>query len=247
MDLNLSLITPVVATVAIFAVIALTVMLVRQGRALRRLDERVVDREGLAARASLERLAQLRARPSVGNGRFAPALPAPAANRSRGGRLAGTGLALVAVAGGAAWWISSRGGEETVAPVATPRVTPTGALECPETLPSLARTGFTVAVLNGSGIGGAAGSILAPRLRGIGYIVPSELIKNADRSDIQQSVVMFAPGQKNLACLLMSDLPVKAKLARLDGVRGEGLSGADAAVVVGKDLAIASSQTSASP
>ncbi len=241
--MNLDLITPIVASVAIFAVVVLAIMLIRQGRALRRLDGRIVEREGAAAQASLDRIAVLRARPTLGAGVAAVATGTEGSTGGRSRLLVG-GLGLLAAAGLGTAYVMTRGpGSAPSGGSTTPVIRPPGPLEMPATAPAIDRAAHVVAVFNGSGVPGAAGQVIAPQLRTVGYSVPDNLIKNAERQDIAETVVMFKPGQKGLAVNLAFDLHV-TKLARLDGVRAEGLPTAEAVVVVGRDLAAQSTQGS---
>ena len=243
--MNLDLITPIVASVAIFAVVVLAVMLIRQGRALRRLDGRLVEREGVAAQASLERIAVLRARTSLGagvpDGSALTSVPPGGRNRMLVG-----GLGLLAVAGlGAAYMLTrdDGAGKSSTSQSTTPRIKPTDPLALPASPPRIDRAAHTIAVLNGTAVSGAAGQVIAPRLAGAGYVVPTNFIRDSGRKDVQETVVMFAKGQQGLAVNIAFDLGIK-KIAHLDGARAEGYPGAEAVVIVGQDLAVQGAQGS---
>lgn len=65
MDKWLDLLTPSAAALAILFAIALVIQSIRHGRALRRLESRVTEREGAGARVSLDRLRELQRRPAA--------------------------------------------------------------------------------------------------------------------------------------------------------------------------------------
>ena len=107
------------------------------------------------------------------------------------------GLALIGVG---SWYLfirddgshgATRGGQSSrLAAVPTPSNN-----TVPATVPPLAnKADYTVAVLNASGIEGAARLKIAPLVQASGYQVST--IANATRNDVATSWVMYAPGQK---------------------------------------------------
>jgi hypothetical protein len=95
--------------------------------------------------------------------------------------------------------------------------------------PKLARGQTVVMVLNGNGIGGAAGRS-ATRLRRIGYRIGA--VGNAQRTDYPRSLVLYRRGYRPEAVRLARD--VHAEIAApLDGIRTRQLGRAQLAYVVG--------------
>lgn len=94
---------------------------------------------------------------------------------------------------------------------------------------TLGRSDTSILVLNGNGVGGAAGAAGA-RLRGLGYIVAG--VGNAPRSDYARTIVMYRPGREAEARRLARELGVRV-VAPLDGLTVDQLMGAQLAVVLG--------------
>jgi hypothetical protein len=95
--------------------------------------------------------------------------------------------------------------------------------------PLLARGSISVAVLNGSGLAGAAAA-RASRVRARGYVVGE--VGNAPRTGYGRSVVMYRIGRRPEALRLARDLRIRL-VSPLDGLRPRDLLGAQLAVVVG--------------
>ena len=90
----LDLLTPSAAAIAILIAIALAFQATRQGKAIKRLEERIAEREGAGARVALDRIRSLQRRTSSGDGRrLAPVAAA---------------VAALAVAGGTVWYVALR-------------------------------------------------------------------------------------------------------------------------------------------
>ncbi len=241
----LDLLTPSAAALALLLGIALVIQAIRHGRSMRRLESRLAEREGAAARVSLDRLMQLQRRPQTST--------APAAGpRSRRtvpvGQIAAV-VAVLAVAVGTGWYLFSRGDESGNAgptqstPTATriqgtittarPAVTND---QVPATPPPLdqPKSAYTILVLNGSGVTGAAAA-LVPVVQAQGWATAPA--GNATSSEEKTSFVMYLPGKAPVADNLAIDLGIKRK-QQADGVEiAQDTSDVDAIVVIGLDQA----------
>jgi len=86
-----------------------------------------------------------------------------------------------------------------------------------------------VIVLNGSGIIGAAGERVAPRIARGGWRMLASA--NAPVDDLARSLVQHAPGHRDAAVQIAQDLGITS-VTPFDGIDPQG---ADVAVVVGRD------------
>ena len=77
----LDLVTPSAAILGLFAAVGLIIVAIRQGRAIRRLEERLARQGEAATPAPLQRIAELQARQKVSSGD-----PEPRAAAADGGR-----------------------------------------------------------------------------------------------------------------------------------------------------------------
>jgi hypothetical protein len=241
----LDLLTPSAAALSLLLVIALVIQAIRQGRAVRRLESRLAEREGAAARVSLDRLEQLQRRASTST--EAAAAPTGDGGRRRVIIAAVVALALVATIG---WFVFGRDGGSSDATAKTPTTTRTTSTptktppqpidtsntvpENPATLPQ-DKGAYTVLVLNGTTVPRAAGTVFVPAVQRFGYnTAPAG---DATSKDVKKSFVMFLPGREDVADNVAHDLGIKTKLP-LDGVAvPQDTSGVDAIVVLGTDLA----------
>src|SRR5262245_57417111 len=234
--------TPSVAILALFAVVGLGVQSFRQGRHIRRLEERVANGGGTTSKASLERIQQLQTRARVSQGNLVPA-------GGRGPRnvvIGAVTLLVLALIGGGVWFLFLRDSGDASSPSASARATtptvrttalpPDSSDVVPAVVPPLVNKGqYTVAVLNGSGVSGAAGQKIGPLVVASGYVVGE--VKNAPTSNLRRSVVMFPKASgKVVAQNVAKDLGIK-RARRVDGISPELYGDADAVVIVGKDLA----------
>ena len=242
----LDLVAPSAAILGLFAAVALIVVAVRQGRAIRRLEERLA-REGEAATpAPLQRIAELQARQKVSSG-------APSLERQL--RMVGVivivALVIVLAIGGI-WYLFVRddGGSGSTAsepPASTTRSTGTAANPpdpvdttlVPRNVPPLDDPSqYTIAVFNASGITGVARTVVAPALQNEGFQVPTNLVANPPdgATDRPESVVMWSKGNKRVAWNVAKILGIK-RAPPIDGYTPEQVGNADAVVLVGRDLA----------
>jgi hypothetical protein len=240
----LDLVVPSAAILALFGVVALLYVAIRQSRVIRRLEQRLADRGEASIEAPLQRIAELQAREQVSSGR-----PAYTAQLRTAGIVALAALALVLAIGGV-WYLFVRddgggGGTASAEPPAAATTAGTTANPpepvdqtlVPDEVPAIDdKALYTVAVLNASGVSGAAGDITAPRLQAEGWNVPPELIDNAPDVGRQESVVMFTRGKRRVAWNVAEDLGIK-RAPPVDGLTSDQYGNADVIVLVGLDIA----------
>lgn len=93
---------------------------------------------------------------------------------------------------------------------------------------------YTVAVLNASGVTGAAATTVAPKVEAAGYRVGD--VADAASKNQPTSVVRWKPGQQAVAQNVARDLGI-TQAPPLDGIATSRIGTADVVVVVGNDLA----------
>jgi hypothetical protein len=238
----LDLVVPSAAILALFGVVALVYVAVRQGRIIRRLEQRLADRGEASIEAPLQRTAELQAREQVSSGR-----PAYTTQLRTFGIVALACLALVLAIGGL-WYIFVRddggGGGTAETPPATTTASNTTANPpdpvdqtiVPADVPAVPdKSTYTVAVFNASGVAGAAGDVTAPRLEGEGWNIG--LVANEPNEEIRQdSVVMFTRGKRRVAYNVAKDLGI-TRAPPVDGYTPDQYGDADVIVLVGLDIA----------
>ena len=242
----LDLVVPSAAILAVFGVVALLVVAIRQGFALRRIERRLAERGEASVEAPLQRIAELQAREAVSSG---------APNLSRQLRTAGViglvALALIAAAGGI-WYLFVRDGGGS-ASADTPTATASGTAANPpkpvdQTLvpaqvpPVADKTIYTVAVFNATGVPGAAGNVIAPKLQAEGWSVPLVANEPGGVTGRQESVVMWSKGKRKVAWNVASALGIK-RAPPVDGYTPDQYGNADVVVLVGLDLATGGNAT----
>lgn len=236
------LVAPSAAILSLFAVVALVIVAFRQSRQIRRLEERLERTGESAVEAPLQRIAELQARNQVSEGR-----PSREGQMRTLGAIALGALVLVAAIGGV-WYLFVRddGGQSSAAadtPAATTSATgqtapnppdPVDTTLVPDEVPPVDdQTLYTVAVFNASGIQGAAGEVVAPRLQNEGWTTGT--IDNAPTT-LEESVVMFTGGKRRVAWNVADDLGI-TRAPPIDGFSSEDIGDADVVVLVGLDLA----------
>ena len=238
----LDLVVPTVAILAAFAAIGLVITAIRQGRAIRRLEERLARTGDAAVDAPLQRIADLQARHATSSGR------SPDIQRQlRMGAVVGVSVLILVAAAGGIWYLFMRddGGSasaETGQPAATqqtqtaPAAPPPDQAAVPDAVPQVDKSSHTVAVFNASGIDGVAGDIVAPALENEGYQVPLVANPPDGDTDRQKSVVMYAQGQRKAAQNVAKDLGI-TRAPPLDGYTDDQVGDADVIVLVGLDIA----------
>ena len=246
----LDLVVPSAAILAVFGVVALLVVAIRQGRAIRRIEQRLAERGEAAVEAPLQRIAELQARQALSSG---------TPNLSRQIRTAGVialvGLALVAAVGGV-WYLFVRddgGSAAADTPAETAGATTSGTTANPpkpvdQTLvpdvvtPVADKSIYTVAVFNATGVPGAAGEITAPRLEAEGWSVPLVANEPDGVTGRQESVVMWSKGKRKVAWNVAEVLGIK-RAPPVDGYTPDQYGNADVVVLVGLDLATGGNAT----
>jgi hypothetical protein len=242
----LDLLTPSAAALSLLLAIALVIQAIRHGRSVRRLESRLAEREGAAARVSLDRLTQLQRRAGTSTGnqegtqRDSPRLPPL-------GNLAAV-IAVLAVVAGTGWYLFIRDGGSGTAATTTTRSAaastattakpqpPSASGVVPSTPPPLdqSKSAYTVLVLNGSGVTGAAAN-LVPVVDQFGWHTATP--GNASTQTQKTSFVVYLPGKEAVADNLAIDLNITKKVPQ-DGVEiPADATDVDAIVIVGLDLA----------
>jgi len=257
---DLDLLVPAIAIVALFGVVGLIVQSVRQGRAIRKVEDLLRDSGGAASEASLERIRQLQTRANISSG----------VRRGTGPAITIAALLGVAVIAGGAWFFFGNGGSddggqasgqqeqttpdegsnstpdegETTAPdgQTTPAATtttddPPAEEGIPADVPPLAnKAEVTVAIFNASGVQGAAGTKTQGILSAAGYSFGTIGNSPDGESGLSQTQVMWQEGNEEIAWNVARDLDVEL-VGPLDGLTPEQVGSADVAVVVGLDVA----------
>ncbi len=232
-----------IATMVMFASLAgaigLGLVVWRRQGMIKALEGRQAAAAGMSLPVAPDRWIALRERSTTSQGDLAvPAGPT---------RLAGiiTAFIIVILLGGfAGYWFVMRDQSGTSitagagGTVAKGPLGPDPAAQVPSDPPAISdHAAYTVAVLNASGVTGAAATTVAPKVETAGYRVGDV----ADVSDVASqnqltSVVMWKPGQQAVAQNVARDLGI-TQAPPLDGIATSKIGIADVVVVVGKDLA----------
>jgi hypothetical protein len=235
------LVAPSAAILALFGVVALVIVAIRQGRHIRRLEERLSRTGDAAVEAPLQRIAELQARAAVSQGASSPVRQPQMRTL---GVVAAVALVLVTGIGGV-WYLFVRddGGATPAAegPAGTTQAQtaanppePVDSTLVPDEVPPVAdKTTFRVAVFNASGIQGAAGEVIAPQLQNEGWT--TEPIANAPAIR-DESVVMWTGGKRRVAWNVAEDLGID-RAPPIDGLTADDIDNADVVVLVGLDIA----------
>jgi len=229
-----------IATIVMFASLAgaigLGLVVWRRQGMIKALEGRQAAAAGMSSPVASDRLMALRKRSTTSQGDLAvPARPT---------RLAGiiTAFIIVILLGGfAGYWFVMRdqpGTSTTAVAGGTAGKGPLGpdpAAQVPSDPPAISdHAAYTVAVLNASGVTGAAATTVAPKVETAGYRVGD--VANAASKNQATSVVMWKPGQQAVAQNVARDLGI-TQAPPLDGIATSKIGTADVVVVVGKDLA----------
>ncbi len=240
----IDLLTPSAAVLALFFSIALVVQAWRHGRAIRRIEQRLISNGTAGADAPLERIVQLQQRITTSEG------VRPRRSLGAGpprGVVIGAAAAAVVVLGAGGWYFlirdsaasgknppgSSQG--QTSTTDTTP--VPPNPTQVPANPPDIDPGTVTVAVFNASGVDGAALNTVGPKLeQQFGYVLGKINNPPDGRSDLKISVVQWTKGKKVAAQNVARDLGIEVATP-LEGVTAEQIDNADVLVIVGLDLA----------
>lgn len=232
------LVAPSAAVLALLLVLALVVQSFRHGRAIRKLERRLIEAGEASEPASLERLAELSQRAAKDT--------RPGGRRVSWKPVLGF-VAVIAVIGagiGGAWWVL-RGDDGSAAETSgtttqeeAPQEQPDPAMvpATPPPLEAQAKAAYEVAVLNASGVPMAAADRVMPLVIAQGYQRGAIGDAPDGTDDLSDSFVMYVNGEQALGFNLANDLGVD-RAVPLDGVTPEDIGNADAVVVIGTDLA----------
>ncbi len=244
----LDLVVPSAAILALFGVVALVYVAIRQGRTIHRLEQRLADRGEASIEAPLQRIAELQAREQVSSGH-----PSYSGQLRTAGIVALAAIALVLAIGGL-WYLFVRDDGNASASNTPPATTtasnttanppdPVDQTIVPADVPELAdKSAYTVAVFNASGVSGAASS-LGDRLTAEGWSVP--YVANEPNNDTgrRESVVMFTRGKRKVAWNVAQETGI-TRAPPVDGYTPDQYGNADVVVLVGTDLANGGTTTS---
>lgn len=238
----LDLVAPSAAILSLFGVVGLVVVAIRQGRHVRRLEDRLSRTGDAASEASLQRIAELQARERVSTG-----TPSVARQLRAGGIIALVAIALV-VAIGSIWYVFVRDdggpagavaeqGTTTEQDTATAPAEPVDATLVPDEVPTIAdKSIYTVTVFNASGEAGYANNVVAPKLTDEGWTVPLVANPPDQTSNLQESVVMFTTGKRKVAWSVAKELEI-TRAPPIEGLTDEQIGNADVVVLIGRDIA----------
>ena len=230
----------IVMFVSLFGALGLLLVAWRRKTIIDGLQARAQHGLGSSAPVASDRTQALSGREGISQGGLP--MPSSTGNGATIGIIAGV-LAIIVVGGFAGWWFVIRGdGSSTsaadTASITKPANSPLGAdpdAVVPENPPAIQdRAAYTVAVLNASGVTGAAADRVAPKVETAGYRVGQ--VGDANDQDLAKSVVMWRPGKQAIAQNVAKDLGITSA-PPLDGVASDAIGEADVVVVVGKDTA----------
>jgi hypothetical protein len=251
----LNLLTPSAAILAIFLALALVVQSFRHGRQIRRLEQQIASAGLTAHDPSLQRLKTLSGlsetkQESGGGGRQ------PIASRRTQIIVAGVVGALIVA--GVAWIALARNNSPSSKASASAKPTthtttthsatstgtttttrPAAALTCANATPASTPSATTVSVYNGSGVVGAAGKVVGPKLSSVGYTLGTignapTGVSNAALSSIQY----VTKSDLDAACSVATALGVASgHVTSLTLIPASQAGNAGVIVLVGRDIA----------
>lgn len=229
----------IVMFVSLLGALGLLLIAWRRQAAIRGLEARQQSGLGMSSPVATDRVQALAGRQGISEGGVA--IPSSSGNGAAIAVVAGV-VVLLAAGGFAAWWFGVRDGGSSAtagAPqIGKPANSPLGGdpdARVPDDPPPIQdRAAYTVAVLNASGVTGAARQVVAPKVETAGYRVGE--VGDANDQQLAASVVMWPEGKQAVAQNVAKDLGI-ALAPPLDGVAADAIGEADAVVVVGKDQA----------
>ncbi len=250
---------PMIAlAIACVLMVSVVVVVILQARRISRLEDLLAERGESADEAPLRRIAALQARDEVSEGITAPGGPFPLRPVLAVG---GTAVVLVLAIVGVYFFVTggddgsgataTTAGARTDAASTRPATTtpgPKAASTVPADIPPLDDASeYTVAVFNASGVSGAAGNGVTPRLTLEGFQVPITTDYPNGVTDLPQSVVMYAGDENQAAAWNVADLLGINRTPPLEGLTPDQTGGADVVVVVGLDTAESLAAAGATP
>jgi LytR cell envelope-related transcriptional attenuator len=250
----LNLLTPSAAIIAIFLALALVVQSFRHGRQIRRLEQQIASAGLTAYDPSLQRLKTLSGL-SESKPAGSEAGRQPIASRRTQIVVAGVVGALIVA--GVAWIVVARNSSSSKARASAKPTThtatthtatstgtttttrPAAALTCANATPVSSPSATTVSVYNGSGVVGAAGKVVGPKLSSVGYTLGTvgnapTGVPNAAVSSIQY----VTKSDLDAACGVATALGVAARhVTSLTLLPASQAGNAGVIVLVGRDIA----------
>jgi len=251
----LNLLTPSAAIIAIFLAIALVIQSFRHGRRIRRLEQQITSAGLTAYDPTLERLKALSGLSDKKDRSAADADGRQPIASRRTQVIVATVVALL-IAAGVAWAVTSRNSSSpakpsasarsTTKPTPTHKTTSTGTstthvvtASCATATPVTSPSTVTVAIYNGSGVAGAAGNVIGPKLTSVGYSLGTignapNGVSNAPVSSVQY----VSRSDLDAACSVATALGVApAHVTALSLLPASQAGSAGVVVLVGKDIA----------
>ena len=247
----LNLLTPSAAVIAIFLGLALVVQSFRHGRAIRRLEQQIAA-AGLAAYdPTLDRLKVL-----TGLSEDARAGSRVRGLMTRRNAIVAAVVVGVLVAAGVAWALMRGSGSSVpgktassgttthhvttqTRPATTSTSTTSTTSACANATPIGNPTTVTVSLYNGSGVSGAAGKVISPKLSAIGYAIGTVANAPSGISGAALSQIEYV-SRSNLdaACSVATVLGVPAtQVAPLTLLPAAQAAPSQVVVLIGKDIA----------
>lgn len=229
----------IVMFVSLLGALGLLLIAWRRQGMIRGLEARQQNGLGLSSPVATDRVQALAARDEVSQGGVP--MPSSSGNGAAVAVIAGV-LVLLLAAGGAVWWFGFRdsgtsataGAPQSATPANSPLGGDPDAVVPDDPPPIQDRAAYTVAVLNASGVTGAAADRIAPKVETAGYRVGE--VGDANSQELAASVVMWPEGKQAVAQNVAKDLGITSA-PPLDGVPADAIGQADAVVVVGRDQA----------
>ncbi len=229
-----------IATMVMFASLAgaigLGLVVWRRQGMIKALEGRQAAAAGMSSPVASDRLMALRKRSTTSQGDLAVS----AGSRRLAGIIAAF-IIVILLGGFAGYWFVMRDQPGTSTTAAAGGIVgkgplgPDPATQVPSDPPAISdHAAYTVAVLNVSGVTGAAATTVAPKVETAGYRVGD--VADAPSKNQLTSVVMWKPGQQAVAQNVARDLGI-TQAPPLDGIAMSKIGTADVVVVVGKDLA----------
>lgn len=250
----LNLLTPSAAVIAIFLAIAVVVQSFRHGRAIRRIEQQIASAGIAAYDPTLDRLKALSGLSESGaaDSRTKRLLS------SRNLIIAGVVVLVLIVAGGA-WALLRQGGSTATSTTAsskttthatttqpststattTTTTTPAVTAVCATATPIATPSAVTVSLYNGSGVAGAAGKVLSPKLSAVGYAVGTVADAPGGVTDARTSKVEYvSKSDINAACSVATALGIPTThVVPLTLLTATQAGTANVVVLIGTDIA----------